>query len=179
MAYVATDGPPDIDATHAWAPATGSAPPTLNVSGTTTSAPTLPWVKVLAIDGWRDLPEQIDNRAPVTFGVGEKAYPARMIGKTLVYQLEVRAASRESVRGTLSACLNGFGTDSAEGTMTVVPFTVPGGVTWTFTGRVTAVDSDSAFTLAPSGLWGRYRWGLTVTIRMSDPRFFTGGVGYL
>lgn len=179
MAYVATDGPPDIDAQHAWTPATGSPPPTLNVAGTGGGAPALPWIKVLSIDGWRDLPEMVDNRAPRTLGVGEVPYPARVLGKTVVYQLEVRAASRESVRGTLSACLTGFGAQTDEGTMTVTPFTVPGGVAWTFTGRVTALDSDSSFTLAPAGLWGRYRWGLTVTIRMSDPLFYTGGVGYL
>lgn len=179
MAYVATDGPPDVDATHAWAPAAGPAPPTLNVAGTGGSPPVLPWIKVLAIDGWRDMPEVVDNRAPRTFGVGEVAYPARTLGKTVVYQLEVRAVSRESVRGTLSACLTGFGANTNEGTMTVTPFTVPGGVAWTFTGRVIALDSDSTFTLAPAGLWGRYRWGLTVTIRMSDPHFYTSAVGYL
>ena len=178
MAYVATDGPADLDATHAWAPATGSAPPTLNVSGVGGVAPVLPWIKVTSVDGWRDLPETVDNRAARTFGAGEIAYPARVLGKTLVYQLEIRAATRESVRGTLTACLNGFGTDTNEGTMTVTPFTVPGGVTWTYAGRVTALDSDSAFTYS-SGLWGPFRWGLTVTIRMSDPHFYTGGVGYL
>lgn len=179
MAYVASDGPPDIDATHAWAPATGTAPPTLNVSGTGGAAPVLPWIKVTSIDGWRDMPEVVDNRAPRTFGVGEVVYPARVLGKTLVYNMEIRAASRESVRGTLSSCLNGFGADTSEGVMTVTPYAVPGGVAWTFAGRVIALDSDSAFTLAPSGLWGRYRWGLTVTIRMSNPHFVTSATEYL
>ena len=178
MAYVAADGPPDIDATHAWVPATGSAPPTLNVAGTGGNPPVLPWVKVLGIDGWRDAPEIVDNRAARTFGVGEIAYPARMLGRTVVYQLEARAVSRESVRGAVSACMTGFMTNMSEGTMTVTPFTVPGGVVWTYTGRVIALDADSTFTKA-AGVWGPFRWGLTVTIRMSNPLFYTGAVGYL
>lgn len=179
MAYIATDGPPDIDATHAWAPLAGTAPPTLNVAGTGAAAAVLPWVKVRAIDGWRDLPETVDNRAPRTFGDGEIAYPARLLGKTVVYQLEVQAASRESVRGTLSALVAGFGlSTSDEGTMTVTPFSVPGGPAWTFTARTLAIDADSAFTKL-TGVWGPFRWGLTISLRMSDPRFYTGGVGYL
>lgn len=179
MAYVATDGPPDLDATHAWAPLAGTAPPTLNAAGTVATPPALPWVKVLSIDGWRDLPETVDNRAPRTVGEGEVVYPARVLGKTIVYQCEVRAASRESVRGTLSALIAGFGLSiSDEGTMTTTPFTVPGGVSWTFKARLLAIDSDSAFTVK-SGLWGQYRQGVTISLRMSDPRFYTGGVGYL
>lgn len=179
MPYVATDGPPDIDATHAWTPLTGVAPPTLNVSGTGGAPPVLPWVKVAAIDGWRDLPETVDNRAPRTYGEGEITAPARILGKTVVYQCEVRANSRESVRGTLSAIIQGYGlSTSDEGTMTVTPFAVPGGVTWTFAARLLAIDADSTFTYA-RGLWGPYRWGLTISLRMSNPRFYTGGVGYL
>lgn len=178
MAYVATDGPPDIDAKHAWAPLAGTAPPTLNVSGTGGAPPVLPWVKVLAIDGWRDMPETVDNRAGRTFGIGEVPYPARILGKTLVYQCEVRAVSRESVRTALSAVLRGFyASASDEGTMTVTPFTVPGGVVWTYKARTLAVDADSTLTLA-SGVWGPYRWGLTISLRMADPLFYTGGVGY-
>jgi hypothetical protein len=178
MTYVTGDGPPDIDATHAWAPVTGTAPPTLNVAGAGGAAPVLPWIKVRAIDGWRDFPETIDNRAGRTFGVGEIAYPARVLGKTVVYQCEVQAATRESARGTLSLAIAGFGLSmSDEGTMTVTPFTVPGGPAWTYTGRVIALDSDSTFTKL-SGVWGPFRWGFTLSIRMSDPRFYTGGVGY-
>jgi hypothetical protein len=159
MTYVTGDGPPDIDATHAWAPVTGTAPPTLNVAGAGGAAPVLPWIKVRAIDGWRDFPETIDNRAGRTFGVGEIAYPARVLGKTVVYQCEVQAATRESARGTLSLAIAGFGP------------------AWTYTGRVIALDSDSTFTKL-SGVWGPFRWGFTLSIRMSDPRFYTGGVGY-
>jgi hypothetical protein len=177
LTYVAADGPPDIDAVHQWAPATGTAPPALHAP-TTDPLPTLPWIKVTAIDGWRDLPEIVDNRAPRTFGVGEVAYPARVLGKTLVYQCEIRAASRETVRNKLSLCLAGFGTDLNEGVMTVTPYTAPGGVVFTYTARVIALDADSAWT--PNlGSYAPYRWGFTLSLRMSDPKFYTSGTGYL
>lgn len=177
MAYVANDGPPDIDAKHAWVPAAGTSPPVLNDPGAG-GPPPLPWVKVTAIDGFRDMPEMVDNRAPRTFGAGEITYPARVLGKTLVYQCEIRAASRESVRGTLSALLRGYyASRSDEGTMTITPYTIPGGVVWTYTARCLAIDADSSFSLA-RGVWGPYRWGLTISLRMSDPLFYTGGTGY-
>lgn len=178
MAYVATDGPPDVDATHTWAPAAGTPPPVLNDQGG--GVPNaLSWLKLIAIDGWRDLPEMLDNRAPRTFGVGEVPYPSRVLGKTVVYQLQARGVTREEAQGLVSGCLNGFGASmSDEGIMTVTPHATPGGVAWTFAGRVIAIDADSTFTLA-RGVLAPYRWGLTVSIRMSNPHFYTSAVGYL
>ena len=180
MAYVAADGPPDIDATHAWAPATGTAPPVLNDQARGATGPaTLPWVRIASIDGWRDLPEIDDRRAPKTVGDGEIDYPSRTLGKTVVYVCQVRGQTKEQTRGRLSAIIAGYGLSlSAKGTMTVTPYAAVGGPAWTFQARTLAIDSDSAWTYVAGG-WGPYRWGFTLSLRMSDPRFYTGGVGYL
>ncbi len=169
--YVVEDGPPDIDATHTWAPLTGTAPPVLNDQGG--GAPeAVAWITVRSIDGGRDLPETIDNRAGRTFGIGEIPYPARVLGKTVVYQCEARGPTLESARGQVSRCVAGFGLSiSDEGTMTVEP-TAPEGPTWTFMARVIALDADSRPTLL-RGVFNPYRWGFTLSLRMSDPRFYT------
>lgn len=173
MAYI-----PTTHGTHAWAPVTGSAPPVLyDQGGSGTAAPnSVEWVKINGIQGWRDLPEIVDNRAPRTFGVGEVLYPPRVLGKTVVYLLEARAANDTAVHELVSDIVNGFGQDlmagtTEEGVMTVTPF--EGVTAYTFSGRVIAIDPDDE----PKILRGvplPHRWVLTVSIRMSDPQFYNG-----
>lgn len=178
MTYVAANGPPDIDATHLWTPASGASPPTLNNQGTALPH-VMPWIKVRSIDGWGDMPEIVDNRAPRTFGEGEVAYPSRVLGKTLVYNCEVRGLTAEEARGTLRLCLAGFWRSrDDEGVMTVTPYAARGGPVFTFGARVIGMDSDSVWTYR-SGAYGPYRWPFTVSLRMSDPLFYTGGTGYV
>ncbi len=175
MAYI-----PSTRGTHTWAPVTGTPPPVLYEQGG--GAPnSADWIKVLGIGGWRDLPEMVDNRAPRTFGVGEVVYPPRVLGKTLVYGLEARAESDELVHELVSDLLNGFGTDliegiTDEGVMTIEPFVAA--TTWTFSGRVIAVDPDDEPTFL-RGVRLPHRWRLSVSIRMSDPRFYNGVVSTL
>lgn len=177
MPYVTLDGPPDIDATHAWVPASGTPPPVIN--DRVTDPPTLPWVKLLRIDGWGDLPETVDNFEAVTYGEGEVRYPAVTLGKTVVYVWEARAASRESVRGTVAALRRGFALSLDEpGVMTITPYAAPGGVVWTLRGRVTQLTRDPVFTYRPT-LRAPFRWGGTLSIHMFDPRFYQGATGYL
>lgn len=177
MAYTAADGPPDVDATHAWAPAAGTAPPTLN--NRATDPATLPWIKVDGIQGWRSLPESEDNRAPRTKGDGEITYHGRKLGKTLVYEARVMAKTRETMRTALSGTMRGYAlsTDD-EGEMTVTPFAAPGGVVWTFSARVIDLQADRSFDYSDKRR-AAYQWGFTISLRMSDPLFYTGGVGYL
>lgn len=177
MPYTAADGPPDIDATHSWAPATGAAPPVINDRGA--DPPTLPWIKLLRIDGWGDFPEVSDNSEPVTYGEGEHAYPNVLLGKTVVYVWEVRARTRISCRSVKEALRQGYaGSMSDAGTMTITPYADPGGVVWTMQGRVQQCLPDPTFSFferrrAP------YRWGGTLSIRMHNPRFYQGATGYL
>lgn len=175
MTYVTTDGPPDFDAKHAWAPAAGGAPPTINDQGTA------PWTKLKQITGWRASPEADDNREARTNADGEIGYPGRLLGKTIVYEAEIRAATREGMRGLLTAHLNGFADRAGLGTMTVTPFTVPGGVVWMYQARVLSFDPDPTFTLA-QGVRLPWRWGFALSLRMLDPRFYTpnlAGTAYL
>lgn len=173
MAYVYNDGPPDLDATHAWAPETGGAPPTIN--NRATDPATLPWIKLDGIQGWRSLPEADDNRAPRTATDGEQPYPGRRLGKTLVYECRVLAKTRSDVRQKLNLTLQGYGRSfSDEGVMTVTPYTVPGGIVWTFSARVIDLQADRSFTYSDRRR-ASFQWGFTISLRMSDPLFYTAG----
>lgn len=179
MTYVAADGPPDVDAKHAWAPASGSTPPVIN--NWTADPLTYPFVLLENIAGWRSSPEADDNREPRSVGDGEIAYPGALLGKTLVYEMELRAATRESLRATVTGLLNGFGDRSGLGTMTVTPFTSIGGVVWQYKARVLSFDPDDLWTYNPV-VPGPWRTGATLTLRMTDPRFYTpnlAGTAYL
>lgn len=178
MAYTAAHGPPAKDATHDWTPPAASAPPTL---GDTHLQPmVLPQIEILGINGWRDLPEMVDNRAPKTVGVGEVVYPPRFVGKPLVYECEMQAgpdditgAARESLLAMQMALVVGFGDRDTEGVMTVTPWPAPGGVPWTYSALVTDLKFDPSWKLDAEDVIA-YRWGFTLSLRMSDPHFYTG-----
>lgn len=177
MPYDASHGPPDIDATHAWTPAAGAPPPIIN--DRLTDPPTLPWIKLLGIDGWGDLPEMQDNSEPVTYGAGELPYPTTILGKTVVYRWEARARTREEIRATEFALRQGYGRSlDALGTMTVTPYAAPGGVVWTLQGRVLQFTRDPTFSYLPT-LRAPFRWAGTIAIRMLRPYFTSGGTEYL
>lgn len=178
MAYTAAHGPPALDATHQWANASGlSAPPVL---GDSHREPQIyPQIVIDRIPGWRRLPDITDNRAGRTYGVGEIPYPSRMGGKTIVYECRLETVTREDCLAYQHAIINGFGaaTDD-EGVMTVTPWPVPGGVVWTYAARVLDADFTEEWTLRGNHI-ATYEWPFTLTLRMSDPKFYTGGVGYL
>lgn len=176
MPYDASHGPPMLDATHAWDPATATAPPTLGDSHTDTLI--LPRIVIDRITGWRNLPDLVDNRSPRTFGVGEKPYPPRQTGKTLVYEARLQADDRLELLAAQNALLIGFGDRDVEGVMTVTPWTLPGGVAWTYSALVLDLQFDPAWTLDGASRI-TYEWPFTLTLRMSDPHFYTGGTGYL
>jgi hypothetical protein len=175
MAYTSDHGPPLFDATQDWDPASGTAPPTLN--DTNTEPPAFPRIVIDKCTGWRSLPDREDRRAPRTVGVGEVKYPARETGKTLVYECRVEALAREDLTLTQNALLQGFA-DTDEGVMTVTPWAVPGGVVWTFSAAVTALEFDPSWTLSGESGSVTYEWAFVLTLRMSDPLFYTGGTGY-
>lgn len=177
MAYSALHGPPALDATHQWANASGlGAPPVLGDSHNVPQS--YPHAVIDRINNWRGLNEIVDNRAPRTFGDGEITYPVRELGKTIVYECRLEAVTREDLLQWQTAILNGFGqsTDD-EGEMTVTPWPVPGGVVWTYQARVTSLEFASEWTLRGNHV-ATFEWPFTITLRMSDALFYTGGVGY-
>lgn len=190
MTYVAADGPPDVDAKHAWAPATGSTPPVIN--NWTADPVTLPYVGLQRISGWRDGADADDNREARTNDDGEIPYPGRLLGKTISYEGTVAAATREALAGQVTGLLNGYGDRSGLGTMTVTPFSSIGGVVWQYQARVLSVqfDPEPEFTAASGqrellpviGALGAWRRGYILSLRMTNPRFYTptlAGTGYL
>jgi hypothetical protein len=185
MAYTASHGPPLKDATHQWDPPTTSNPPVIN--DVQREPLVLPQIELLRCTGWRDLPDLVDNRAPRTVGVGEMLYPPRYTGKTLVYECEMQAgpddttgAARESLLAMQMSLVAGFGDRDSEGVMTVTPWAAPGGVTWTYSALVTDLKFDPEWKLDANDVI-TYRWEFSLTLRMSDPHFYTGSppVGYL
>jgi hypothetical protein len=175
MAYVVADGPPGIDAVHSWAPASGTGA-SLNFWDVT--APAWPRVRIEQITGWRSLPESDDNREARTLQGGEIVYPSLLLGKTIVYEAEVRALDWVTLNGVQNTMVQAFGNMSDEGTMTVTPFSWIGGPVWTYTARCTALDFEPKPTLERNAV-EPLRWPFAVTLRMSDPHFYTGGVAYL
>lgn len=175
-----THGPVWQLSKHQWAPATGTAPPVLNDAYAVPRV--FPEIALDRVNGWRSSPELDDRRAPRTVGVGEVPYPSRTLGKLLVY--EGRIVARGTDTGVLAvlekqmAFVTGFANMDGEGTMTVTPWTAPyGGTVWTFTARVMGWDFDPNWEVV-GGEGAFVEWPFRLTLRMSDPRFYTGGVGY-
>jgi len=176
MTYTVAHGPPDIEAIHQWN--NGSPlPPAINNQGNT-YPPTLPYVRLDGITGWRSLPESDDFRAPRTNADGEVTYPGRLLGKTVVYEGRVMARDMESLRSTMAGLTRGFGNMSTNGTMTVTPYAWIGGPVWTFTARVLSFDADRDFEWNRA-LYVPFRHSFQLNLRMADPRFYSGGIGYL
>lgn len=185
MPYSDIHGPPALDATHQWDPPITSNPPVLN--DVRREPMVLPQIEVLRIPGWRDLPEMVDNRAPKTVGIGDVVYPPRFLGKPLVYECEMQAgpddltgAARESLLAMQMSLIVGFGDRDSEGAMTVTPWTAIGGVVWTYSALVTDLKFDPEWKLDANDVIA-YRWGFTLSLRMSDPHFYVGSpaVGWL
>lgn len=176
MAYTAAHGPPMRDATHQWNAPVSADPPLI---GDTHVEPIdLPQIQLFGITGWRDPPEFVDNRAPRTFGVGEVVYPVRTLGKTLVYECEIQTDDREELLMMQMGLLIGFADRSAEGTMTVTPWPAPGGVAWTYSALVTGLVFDPSWKLDGESQI-KYRWPFVLTLRMSNPYFYTSATAYL
>jgi hypothetical protein len=184
MAYTSVSGPPDVDASHAWAPATGLAPPVIN--DWTSDPPGLPYFALEEITGWRSGPDADDNREPRTLLPGEIAYPGMLQGRTLVYEGTVAAATREALGLVVTGLLNGYADRSGLGTMTVTPFSSVGGVVWQYQARVldlafealTYTDASVHRDLLPViGAAGAWRRPCMLTLRMLDPYFYTPALG--
>ncbi len=178
MAYSVLHGPPAMDAFHEWAPATGTAPPVIN--DTNTEQPEFPRIVLERPPaGWRSLPELTDNRAPRTFSAGEITYPSRRLGKTLVYECTLQCNDdREDFLLEQNAIVQGFADQDDEGVMTVTPWPVPGGVVWTYSARVLDLQFDPEWTLDGEREIV-YSWGFVLTLRLSEPLYYTGGNGYV
>jgi hypothetical protein len=175
MAYTASHGPPSLDATHQWAPAAGTAPPVLN--DVNTDVQEYPRTRILNIANWRGRREIAHNSAPRTFGAGEIFYPERRLGKTLVYECVLEGdTDREAFKLEQNAILLGFD-DGDEGAMTVTPWTYPGGVVWTYSAKVLDLTDSTNWELDGASQM-TFVWPFTLTLRMADGLFYTGGVGY-
>lgn len=174
MAYTVDHGPPALDALHQWDPAAGDAPPVLN--DVNDDGLVLPGIRVGRIVNWRGRAEIVNNSAPVTFGVGEKFYPERRLGKTLVYECRLECDDRQDFLLEQNAIVQGFA-DEGIGTMTVTPWATPGGIVWTYTAKVLDLSEAENWELDNIGPIA-YVWPFTLTLRMTDAKFYTDGSGY-
>lgn len=172
MPYTTDHGVPDIDATHAWTPVTGPTPPVINDHGN-------PWIKLLGAPGMHDGPESDDNREPRTIQDGEIVYPGFKLGRTFTLNCEAQAENELDMRLMLTTARRGFTFNMVdEGLMTVVPYSGVGGPTWTYHARVIAFDPADDFTWERNRVW-KFRWPFAITLRMSDPLYYSSSVGYV
>lgn len=180
MPFDVSHGPPPYAvAFHDWAPATGTAPPTLNDVNATPRV--YPEIAVERVTGWRGGTETIDNRAPRTFLPGEIPYPARYLGKTRIYEGVVRAWDPFELVLVQNEMVIGFADQDGEGVMSVTPwpaYAADPAIVWTFAARVLAFDFDPEWALIDGGVI--YEWKYMLTLRLSDRLFYTGSppVGY-
>lgn len=170
--YAYEDGPPDTDAMHTWTPVDGAPPPIIGDQGSVWP-PALPYLKLIEIEGWLRSAELEDNRAGRTFGFGDFVYPSRKLGKTLVYKLQARAGTLVECRRLVADTIAGFdaSTDD-EGAMVVEPYEYIGGLSWTFGARCIDYNPDATFSYFPRRR-AAFRQNISVTLRMSDPHFYT------
>lgn len=177
MPFDVSHGPPPYAvAFQDWAPATGSAPPTLH--DVRAEPREYPEIEIDRITGWRGGTEIVDNRAGRTFGVGDVAYPVRYLGKMRVYEGTLRAKDAFSLVLAENAMTLGFADQDAEGTMTITPwpaYAADPPIVWTFTARVIAFDFDPSWTIGDDEM---LEWKWVLSLRSSDVLFYTGGTGY-
>jgi hypothetical protein len=176
MPWLVADGPPMLTATHEWVPYGGGS---IVLNDQATNPPTLPFVRILQITGWRSLPESEDNRQPRTFTAGEIVYPSLTNGKTMTYECRVEAATVQTVDSLMTQTMRAFSDMSNEGGMVVTPYSSFGsGDVWNFNARVISFDPDPIWDYDDQRR-AHFYWGFALSLRMSDPHFYTGGVGYL
>lgn len=179
MTYVEDDGPPDIDATHAFAALADLETAALvNDQGegaeTAPYAPTLPWIKLLrSPTGWGpNLPDHDDFSAPCTLAPGEILYPGEELGKTLVYECEARAITRESLRGAVAALYRVLRNAMNDPVIcTVTPYIEIGGPVWMYSARVRPGSGPDAIAHFPKRR-APWRQTLTFSLRMNDANFY-------
>jgi hypothetical protein len=179
-AYDVTYGPPDLDATHLWTPASGPTV-TLGYEMPLTSGRLVPpssRIRIEQITGWRALPEAEDNRQPRTFGDGEITYPGKLLGKTLVYEGHALSVDWAGLKPLAQSMMLAFANMSDEGVMTVTPFEFIGGVVWTYSARVTGLTFDPKPEYLGT-VHDALQWGFQLTLRMSDPHFYNDGDPYV
>lgn len=175
MAYVPSDGPPHYKVcTHTWTPFSLTPTVTLNDDGATYPAPpVLPWIVVARVQNWRHGIESDDNRAPRTAGDGEITYPGHKLGKTMVYELEVRAATVKQLDQTMTTLVTAFENTSDEGTMVLAPH--EGGTSWQYAARVLALTPDEDWDYSDEGRGWVVSHGYQLSLRLSDPYFAVVG----
>lgn len=179
MAWSDAEGPPSLTATHTWLPSGGGFGST-RLNDQVTWPPTLPFVRVQQITGWRSTPESEDNREARTYGEGEIVYPSRKLGRTFVYECRVEALTVQTLESAMSGVLNGFRDMDHEGLMQVEPYSGfgGGGAVWEYRARVTDLETEPVWDWS-SGRRAQFWWTFALTLRLSDPYFYYLGTPYL
>jgi hypothetical protein len=177
MPYTTAHAPNPFDHFHDWAPATATAPPTLNDCNADPRE--LPQIVLTGAANWYGLAELTNNSVPRTTGVGAVFVPPRQSSKTMVYKGRVEADDRFDLIEAMTALGRGFADRDTEGTMTLTPWASVAGVgddliVWTYAALVADYAPDEAWVLTD----GFYEWGFTLTMVMSDPYFRTEGATY-
>lgn len=162
MPVAIADGPLGLEATHTWGPLTT---PLNDLDNG------LPRIRVDRITGLHSLPDADDFRELRSARLGEVVYPGFARGKTVTYEGRLQAASLQSLRQLAHAMRAGFAERSTEQAMTISPHPGYGTQEWFYGARALALDIDEIQANGP-WQWPQFERPFTLSLRMSDPRFF-------
>ena len=132
-----------------------------------------PWaspghVKIDRITGAFSLAEIEDAREDRGGEVGETPLPTTRRGRTIVYEMRVRAKTLSALRSTHRSLRAAVRERSAEQRFALLS----GSPDWEFYGRVMQCDSDDEQFTGETHVWPFQR-RVTLGVRLSDPRVYT------
>lgn len=168
--FIVTDGPLGTEAMHRWTAGNGATLPwDLN------DLAAFPQVKVRKIQGLGSLPEVDTNVDQPSTRMGEIPRAVYSRGKTLVYDLEIRADGLRGLRQMDFALKRAFSERSLLGRMEGIPHpNFDPGDHYYYDARVTAFDGDEDWSDASKLRHPRGPWivGRTLALRLLDPRAY-------
>jgi hypothetical protein len=169
MPVALADGPLGLEASHVWHGGIDGGNLTLN------ELSVFPRYRLTRIRGLFSAPEFEDEREPAFAQSGEFAYPSLMRGKTAVYEGLIEANTLQEIRQMRSILVNGFSGQLSEGRVEIHPHPDYGILVWEYNAKCTAVEVEDVPPPHMNRLPTKEVREFTVTLRLSDPRFYVLG----
>jgi hypothetical protein len=130
-------------------------------------------VKLDQIGNFRSLPESDDNRDSPAGRIGERAWPSLQRGKTMTYEGWVQSPTLQALRAYQTQLTRFLGDKNNEGRMVIRPHGDYGSMVTRFDARVIDLEIPEEQTVGPRHPMKPWQRPFTLTLRMSDPRFYS------
>lgn len=133
-------------------------------------------VKLTTIGNFRSLPESDDNRDAPAGRIGERAWPSLQRGKTITYEGWLQSPTLQALRAYSTQFTRFLGDKNNEGRMVIRPHSDYGTVRTRFDARVIDLEIPEEQTVGPNHPMKPWQRPFTLTLRLSDPRFYSASV---